>query len=178
MARDAGAMQPCCKGSPRTRGDGPPWCAALCLQAPVLPAHAGMARYAGAVFMLGEEFSPHTRGWPAAAPPPAIDWAVLPAHAGMARIACGLTGAGLGFSPHTRGWPAQTSGLSLVGWEFSPHTRGWPALDRRRPVAPPRSPRTRGDGPTAGPLGEPSLWFSPHTRGWPEPQVLGLPACH
>jgi len=172
--------------SPHTRG-WPVWQEPSGSMAPVLPAHAGMARQDSMAGSQGLSFSPHTRGWPGPRSLLSSVVVVLPAHAGMARPR-GWYQRWRGRSPRTRGDGPKMQRATAKKRSFSPHTRGWPAIVNRIKRQRPRSPRTRGDGPTSGvtvamgsgvlpahagmALGPPCVWrhqrtFSPHTRGWP-----------
>ena len=188
MARPSPARWPASRSSPRTRGDGPnrgayggvtvrvlpahagmarTWPSTASSRWRVLPAHAGMARPSAPPAAAIAAFSPHTRGWPAAAH-----------HASP----CGLG------SPRTRGDGPYGAASAKPAAAFSPHTRGWPVGQRGDQPGAAGSPRTRGDGPMQAQVrmvrggvppahagmartllaSRPTTYpFSPHTRGWP-----------
>ncbi len=159
-------MSPC--RSPRTRGDGPSIAPASTLQATVLPAHAGMARWPPAWVIRARCVLPAHAGMARCWSVPGRSLEnVLPAHAGMARSEP-HPHHGPGRSPRTRGdGPvARSAGrtmvivlpahagmarpnrpATLVSRRFSPHTRGWPVSTTAGGVTVTSSPRTRGDGP-------------------------------
>ncbi len=133
--------------SPRTRGDGPPWRAAIDGQgqrsprtrgdgprpspsprpdSSVLPAHAGMARHR---FWSSHHMdrSPRTRGdGPNGGFTDVTVQLVLPAHAGMARATCWTPSPSPSVLPAHAGMARVKRIMGQALRLFSPHTRGWP----------------------------------------------------
>ena len=156
--------QPCRRGLPRTRGDGPRRTGD---PAGPLPA------------------SPHTRGWTRIDQAGDLGLRGFPAHAGMDPGTVTATRCSFGLprtrgdgprlarrrrrrrtaSPHTRGWTLPQAPPAKVERGFPAHA-GMDPFHRVDQAEQPRLPRTRGDGPFFAFDSPPGDEASPHTRGW------------
>ena len=164
MDRSWLAANCCSTGVPRTRGDGPAWCA---------PTKAAM------------QCSPHARGWTGVLHRARARSRVFPARAGMDRyLAQSFLRARS--VPRTRGDGPRALVAMTLNVTCSPHARGWTGVlfvpHRVHIVFPARAgmdraghawrlgrpsvPRTRGDGPRPSISRALATLCSPHARGW------------